>query len=1153
MTTIALSIDGRSLRDWLSDPLLQRVALLAELDAFLHDIDKASEDFILATSEHKGEQYPSLELAVACRNSLRNQAITEEMRKQFAEKNLVLANDLQVIIKNSDNEWELHDSQGNCHYKLKLQHGKIEVRQSFCRCCSLCPQPFNQDYSHAKEYDDRSPKNQQRIFAIKGKDFTEEIRHCIIPISELKLANIHLAPDSDNYLSEEITNCVEIDSYLGETARYHHLETGKKKHTFLDKIEKLKKLSWLTWLISSRYTACDGLDSRYDKACSKKQNCDQNYLASAFGYEFSQFDSDRLQKLEASRQEFLQQIVTNIEQEWTLPGLDKMRAEILHLAGRDQWDNFMSGYFRIALGETRRSANDVLLFDHAFSVAAMLKSMLVRVVLEAKLFPDKKYYLPLDCRENQPEHIARPSWNLYSVALNTQKFLYQSTRIGELRGFYQKWSEVCDQLRYTLEIEFPVATELYRDLDGIHFLIPQFYLPGETDSNCRLNQELRVLLDEQVRKIVDESGYFCQETKVIGKENQHNLLALAKGVSWSKQRHIPLHSHYLPEWINQDSSGTTGQDICNCCKQRLKQQHCLDYCQDCYELRQGRANDWYKQRHTTIWTDELQDDNSQLALISAKFDLTCWLDGAEVESLLADVGQKLAAKYPSMARIRRLWSSTQIFFNEVSTHLQESYDWKRDVGKLRFLRLRLRAKLMTDAKDQLGKQNQVEYQIAKRILPFYVRRINDGEFYEFTSITNLAVQEKFEEILDELKEKLTQEETFPVTIEHDSGNDQQHSECRFRLEPGSLDFDEVEYQPFIDIVATPQLFQFLCPADQADSIVRFIYGKYQREMSKVRDRLPLHINVCAFKNKTPLYVVLQTARNMLSPSYLRRNLPKKKRKEEWTVAADPQAIDIEYASKHGQRQTRKSQGLELSLQAPSGFSYAWQIDTMTGDPEVTDLFYPNFAVNPEQHRERDNITLIAPESDQRGDRDTYLNVRELRQGDTVYVQPSTFDFVLIRSSTDRFLTADEKLIRSSTDHFLTADEKRRRVCYLDDLQTFDSIWQILNYEKAEKCQYSQNQLQKLQSLLLEKRAAWEEYWKQRNDGEHDQVVDHFLDSVLKHPHQFQDYFRRPGKEKEYCLLKHACYTGLFFDVVDYYCNIGNRKINGTDNQATEAK
>ena len=86
----------------------------------------------------------------------------------------------------------------------------------------------------------------------------------------LKLANIHLAPASDSFLSEEISNCAEADGYLGEAACYHHLETGKRKHIFVDKIAKLKKLSWLIWLINSRYTACDGLDSRYDKTCASQ-------------------------------------------------------------------------------------------------------------------------------------------------------------------------------------------------------------------------------------------------------------------------------------------------------------------------------------------------------------------------------------------------------------------------------------------------------------------------------------------------------------------------------------------------------------------------------------------------------------------------------------------------------------------------------------------------------------------------------------------------------------------------------------------------------------------------------------------------------------------------------------------------------------------
>ena len=152
MSTSALNIDGRSLRDWLSDPLLRRVVLLAELDAFLHDLDKASVDFVLANSEHKGKKTASLELDAKYRANLNRAEISTDMQSQFAASNLVLGDDVYVKIVNNDQLWEIRDSQENCHYKINYAGKKVKINQAFRRGCSHCPQPFNEAYSHSEEY-----------------------------------------------------------------------------------------------------------------------------------------------------------------------------------------------------------------------------------------------------------------------------------------------------------------------------------------------------------------------------------------------------------------------------------------------------------------------------------------------------------------------------------------------------------------------------------------------------------------------------------------------------------------------------------------------------------------------------------------------------------------------------------------------------------------------------------------------------------------------------------------------------------------------------------------------------------------------------------------------------------------------------------------
>ena len=198
-------------------------------------------------------------------------------------------------------------------------------------------------------------------------------------------------------------------------------------------------------------------------------------------------------------------------------------------------------------------------------------------------------------------------------------------------------------------------------------------------------------------------------------------------------------------------------------------------------------------------------------------------------------------------------------------------------------------------------------------------------------------------------------------------------------------------------------------------------------MSKVRDRLPLHINVCAFKNKYPLYVVLQTAQNMLSEDFLRSE-----EKEDWRVTLEPKVKKIEYGKEHGQQEEREAEASQLQLEpqnrnaheenseASKSFQYTWDVDLFTGDEEIRDLYYPNFEIDPTQYEDRKNLTQFEVKGR------TYLNVHELRKDDTIRVRPSTFHFKFIRSSTDRFVTPPE----------------RRH--YLDDLQIMEKIWKIIN-------------------------------------------------------------------------------------------------------------
>lgn len=660
---------------------------------------------------------------------------------------------------------------------------------------------------------------------------------------------------------------------------------------------------------------------------------------------------------------------------------------------------------------------------------------------------------------------------------------------------------------------------------------------------------------------------------------------------------------------------TKKQTLCSCCRVYPRISRFYEYCKNCSTLKEKRALQWYtwkeKEKHT-IWTGELQDKQSQIALVSLKFDLKNWLNGKEIQSLNSmclekndeetlanrlselheeikkvlensgdsdsfwfEVLQKLQfdskekidnwipdksmgikakskkiklevakqlyqrenkellslvlkkmfkEKSPSLARIRRIWNATSIFFEETKTDIKDSIHKKIKTRTLRGKRIYFYATTKSDIK------NFNHHNIENIPVEFILKKTENKNEVEFISTSNIeqAFPDKgWEEIKGNILKRI--KDGFKVNIENES--------VIFHYQNESITLED-DYIPFVEIMNTPELFQFLCPANEAETIVKNIYSKYKIEMSKVRDRLPLHVNVLYFKNKYPLYVVLETAKNMISDEYL------KPKKEKWSVKETKKEQKISYPEQKVAediiQKARESQSIKLKLVNNNNayLEYTWNIDCMTADPSIEDLYYPNFEITKKEDRGEDTdyteftrIWKETVEGKEFQEKRNYLNVKELREGDVVNIQPSTFDFAFVDNTKARF-TVDGK----TRSHPVMTEG--REVYYLDDLDTFERIWKIF-----EKANYSQTQLKSLQYILISKRQEWFEKWTKNGD---DEVIKYFIRSVIMHPNQLGKYFK--GEEtEEYKLLEQACKNGMIFDIIDYYCNLCGKKL-GSENK-----
>lgn len=106
--------------------------------------------------------------------------------------------------------------------------------------------------------------------------------------------------------------------------------------------------------------------------------------------------------------------------------------------------------------------------------------------------------------------------------------------------------------------------------------------------------------------------------------------------------------------------------------------------------------------------------------------------------------------------------------------------------------------------------------------------------------------------------KAWKEETVLLKGNPFGGND----EVRVVIQEKSI--QPMSYLPCRTITATPDLFMAIVPADYAVDITKKIHEGYTKRFSKVVGRLPLSIGHIFFKDKMPMFVVLDSARRMVN-------------------------------------------------------------------------------------------------------------------------------------------------------------------------------------------------------------------------------------------------------------------------------------------------
>jgi hypothetical protein len=276
-------------------------------------------------------------------------------------------------------------------------------------------------------------------------------------------------------------------------------------------------------------------------------------------------------------------------------------------------------------------------------------------------------------------------------------------------------------------------------------------------------------------------------------------------------------------------------------------------------------------------------------------------------------------------------------------------------------------------------------------------------------------------------------------------------------------------------------------------------------MSKVHDRLPLHLGLVIARRRTPLRAVLEAGRAMMRSEAQGEGAAGW---EEWAVADEPVEKSTDEAPDYLRSDNLHfSQWRHVALKR-NGREMRLRVSTVMGDGRTDDVWYPHLLRRP-----------LAPGS--APDEETDLvHVKNLGIGDTVHILPSTFDFEYLDTTARRFEIAYQVSQASETPQ-LYRPSRPNRPYLLGEVETLQRIWDVL-------CTHLRtNQWMQIDGLIEAKRREWNE-----PRGALGAPSDAF--KQLVHDTLGNAEWRRKPTRNQLNLLKDAACTGALNDVIDLY-------------------
>jgi hypothetical protein len=395
--------------------------------------------------------------------------------------------------------------------------------------------------------------------------------------------------------------------------------------------------------------------------------------------------------------------------------------------------------------------------------------------------------------------------------------------------------------------------------------------------------------------------------------------------------------------------------------------------------------------------DEIADYNDRVALIVGKFGLDDWLSGDLVQTMLVKVEPNnpggCTPKNPSPARLRRVWETCRHFWTDTVEEVLARHDFSKGDGRrcVRYL-------IFPDQKANWRENALYDGTVDGKAISLLWR----AEAEHFITINNLQLS-------GEIKKGQV------IRLDNPDNPRRQFTITVRETRPAS---DVVgTYAPYLPLLASPDQFLALVPADNALEIAEKIRAEYVNQFGKVQNRLPLFLGIVFFQRKTPLMAVMDTARRMLASEFANG---------EWRITNAPQNDGEKVAL------TLEQNGQCITLQVP----------LVMGDGTIEDVWYPYFELvgQPAAHHtyrfQRDGVW--------------WVHVKMLQAGETVRVIASHFAYLFLASTAQRFRF-----------------DPKKDVLLLDELPRLMEMWAAM-----KRSSITDTGLRNVQGLLESKAVAW---------------------------------------------------------------------------------